>query len=712
MLIPTLPTHEALPDMPSSSNTDHDGRYIPYSSLANDVYTIDTASIVLTDGQVRLINGPLVLTNDDIRILNGQLEVGDSDIWTAAGAMTVTTSFVLDSLTINTAGYTDTAGTMSVTGMETGGAGGTTISFIGAKTTGVAATGGAILLQGGEGSNAGVGGSVTIRGGAGAVSAGNVILAHPVGNVSIGLTDADAKVEIMESGIQLKLSADATDYITFQAFATTGNLNIRSSRADYTIDVDDGNFTTTGAMNVNTLTVGDGGTTDYFSVNATGDGQFFGAGDLLVGNDRFFARSTSAPNVGIFFQAAGASQINITDSSGNAIAFFNAGGNEIRLNDFTVVGGPPTELVTDQSKDKCVVFRDGSNSAFRRCLTAVIEVSSTNSSKQKTAFSAFAYTTDGSTMALSETIPAGLLGGRLVARIVGDGLITAAGGISAYTEALAASASNVTDAFCFQAEGIVGAGAGTIANAHAIWVRNGSGTITNYYGLHIDDITAGGTLNYPIFQEGTNGLNIFRAESRFGSSSNFSKFETGGTLEFNGDATVFEDIVISLDSAKVPAANAPTWSGFISNLNAFTYGINDFQEFTSEIAHSYKEASIIEFHIHGATNGQEGSDKTIKFEIEYELVDNNISGVFGDAYTGTTIINGEITIPLGTADKTAWAIDVGDDTTGNFLQAASIKGRIRRIASSGAEPASDPFVLQVGIHIEQDTVGSRTELTK
>jgi hypothetical protein len=183
-------------------------------------------------------------------------------------------------------------------------------------------------------------------------------------------------------------------------------------------------------------------------------------------------------------------------------------------------------------------------------------------------------------------------------------------------------------------------------------------------------------------------------------------------MSFLGTATVFNDIVISLSAAKVPAANAPTWSSFIGNLKAYTYSPNDFQEFSSEIAHSYKQGSTIEFHVHGATNGLEGVDKTIKFEIEYELVDNQTSGSFGDVYTGTTTINGEITIPASTADKTSWVVNVGTDATGSFLQSATLKGRVRRITSTGTEPASDPFVIQVGIHIEEDTVGSRTVLTK
>ena len=197
-----------------------------------------------------------------------------------------------------------------------------------------------------------------------------------------------------------------------------------------------------------------------------------------------------------------------------------------------------------------------------------------------------------------------------------------------------------------------------------------------------------------------------------GGTTNYSKFETNGTLEFNGAATVFEDIVIDLSAAKVPAANAPTWTSFISNLKNYTYDLNDFQEFSSEIAHSYKEGSLIHFHVHGVTNGLEGVDKTIKFQIEYEIINNQTADNFGGVFTGTAPLSAEIIILASTTDKTTWVIDVGDDASGAILQGATLKGRVIRIASSGTEPASDPFVTQVGVHIEKDTVGSRTELTK
>lgn len=194
--------------------------------------------------------------------------------------------------------------------------------------------------------------------------------------------------------------------------------------------------------------------------------------------------------------------------------------------------------------------------------------------------------------------------------------------------------------------------------------------------------------------------------------TNYLKIEADGTLEFNGNATIFNDLVVPLSSARVPAANAPSWSGFIGNLKAYTYGVNDFQEISTELAHSYKEASTIEFHVHGAVNGSDVDERTIKFEIEYTIADIPAEGGLGDVYPSTTTINGELTIPASTTDLTAFSVDLGDDTTGNFIQGAIIKGRIRRITSSGSEPSSDPFLTEVGIHIESNTVGTRTATTK
>ena len=194
--------------------------------------------------------------------------------------------------------------------------------------------------------------------------------------------------------------------------------------------------------------------------------------------------------------------------------------------------------------------------------------------------------------------------------------------------------------------------------------------------------------------------------------TNQTVIETDGTIRFDGAATVFNDLVVPLSSARVPAANAPSWDSFVGNLNAYTYDLNDFQEFSTELAHSYKNATLIEFHIHGAVNGSNVDERTIKFEIEYSIADVPAEDGFGDVFPATTTINAELTIPALTTDLTGFTLDIGDDTSGSFIQGAIVKGRLRRIASTGTEPTSDPFLTEVGLHIESDTIGTRTSTAK
>jgi|GEM_PF-3422920 len=196
-------------------------------------------------------------------------------------------------------------------------------------------------------------------------------------------------------------------------------------------------------------------------------------------------------------------------------------------------------------------------------------------------------------------------------------------------------------------------------------------------------------------------------------ATNYLAVEADGTIEFNGTSTVWNDIVLPLDSAKVPAANAPNWESFVGNLNAYAYEVNDYQEFTSELLHGYKTGSDLEFHIHGALNAAlAGGDETVKFEIEYSIADMDPSDGLGDVFPATTTINSEFTVPNGTADLTNIYISIGTDSTGSFGMGATIKGRLRRIASSGTDLVGDIFVTQVGIHYEIDTVGSRQITTK
>ena len=65
------------------------------------------------------------------------------------------------------------------------------------------------------------------------------------GKVGIGVTDPDTKLEVFNSTTQLKLSHDADSFITLGA-ADDGSLTIDSSASPYTLQLGDGNLTTTG----------------------------------------------------------------------------------------------------------------------------------------------------------------------------------------------------------------------------------------------------------------------------------------------------------------------------------------------------------------------------------------------------------------------------------------------------------------------------------
>ncbi len=205
-------------------------------------------------------------------------------------------------------------------------------------------------------------------------------------------------------------------------------------------------------------------------------------------------------------------------------------------------------------------------------------------------------------------------------------------------------------------------------------------------------------------------------DSSSGAPTNYSEFEPDGTYVAHGAATVFNDLVLPLDSARVPAANAPSWESFVGNLNAYAYQVDDFQEWTTELIHGYKEGSDFAFHIHGALNALTAQEEKVQFEIEYSIADANTTTGIGDVFPdgSGSLLTEELVIPNATADLTHIFITIGVDNAGTFGIDATIKGRIRRIDKSvgGNELTGNIFVTQVGVHYEIDTIGSRAALAK
>ncbi len=189
--------------------------------------------------------------------------------------------------------------------------------------------------------------------------------------------------------------------------------------------------------------------------------------------------------------------------------------------------------------------------------------------------------------------------------------------------------------------------------------------------------------------------------------TDFTKIEADGTVVFNGKAKVWNDIQFSLSTAKVPAVNAPSWDNFGANTNKFTFSVNDLVDLeANEVFHSYWEGSDIHSHVHFYSNGVDGTDRTVKFQLDIGITNP------GAAYSEITVSH-QFTIPANTPDKTHFAADIAILDGTAIEQAADITVRFTRIVEdSGTAPTSDPFVSMIGLHIEEDTVGSREEEIK
>ncbi len=213
-----------------------------------------------------------------------------------------------------------------------------------------------------------------------------------------------------------------------------------------------------------------------------------------------------------------------------------------------------------------------------------------------------------------------------------------------------------------------------------------------------------------IGSDGTNGIIDVATSLRIGNrTTNYSKFEADGTLEFNGTATVFNDLQFPISNAKVPAANAPTWQTFTTNTNEYGFGVNDFIDSqANETQHGWKHDSVGHVHLHITTKAANstGSDRFAKFQVWAAYADT------GETWNETSF-TAELTIPDGTAALEQFYLNMGDlDLTG-FVEESEVRLRIKRIAATGGtEYSGEIFITQAGIHLEHDMVGSRQELTK
>jgi hypothetical protein len=186
---------------------------------------------------------------------------------------------------------------------------------------------------------------------------------------------------------------------------------------------------------------------------------------------------------------------------------------------------------------------------------------------------------------------------------------------------------------------------------------------------------------------------------------NRTEVEKDGTLAFKGNATVWKDVMFPMAPPKATGAGNPTLTTYNGNLRGYSFAINDVHDFDpQEAEHDSKIGSTATFHVHWLSRSNDGTDRAVKWELEYDVEPDS------GAVPATTTASVEITIPTGSAVNTVFR----DNITTFTIQAIArlVGARIKRIASVGAAPSVDPILRAIHYHYELDTIGSREITTK
>ncbi len=194
-----------------------------------------------------------------------------------------------------------------------------------------------------------------------------------------------------------------------------------------------------------------------------------------------------------------------------------------------------------------------------------------------------------------------------------------------------------------------------------------------------------------------------------GGTTNYVSIDATGDVVFAGTATVWNDMQFQISDAKVtPASLLPSWEAFTANTSEYAFSVNDEVDTSAnEIPHSWKQGTAGHAHIHITTKAINNTEVTYaKFTVIFAYADTN-------EVWAETPLTAEVTIADPTAALTNLYLDLGDITLTNYLIEAQMRCRVKRIpATTGTEYVGDIFITQVGIHFEEDTIGSKTEKGK
>ena len=185
---------------------------------------------------------------------------------------------------------------------------------------------------------------------------------------------------------------------------------------------------------------------------------------------------------------------------------------------------------------------------------------------------------------------------------------------------------------------------------------------------------------------------------QIGGSANYSKIETDGTLEFVGDATVWNEFVIPASST-MQGTNPPVWAAFQTGIFAWHFLCAGGElSFSVQMPRDWKEGSAIIPQVHWAPMSATAGDVTWKI--------------------GYTWANNQETFPATLYDDVTTTINGNDHlhmiTSFSQITHPSTQGQISSILMitltrfPGTTYQDNAALLSFDILYESNTLGSRT----
>jgi hypothetical protein len=195
----------------------------------------------------------------------------------------------------------------------------------------------------------------------------------------------------------------------------------------------------------------------------------------------------------------------------------------------------------------------------------------------------------------------------------------------------------------------------------------------------------------------------------FGSVRGYTLWDDYGTPRAFGRATVWKDMVFPLVQKTTGPGN-PNFTEFNGNLVKPQFAVNDaLQLESSEVFHEWMEGSTGDIHAHITSMTNVNAARGIKLEVEYSYVA-RVDGT--KQWIAPVTVSAELTVPANTPALTEFVLPIANLTVEDGMVGGQICMRVKRIASVGTAPATDPFLTQVGVHLECNTGGSDARFTK